>query len=155
MILTVKKIQEAMKTDDFWMNTDSYGANVINQAVKGGYVLRLSHTQVQWKDQEAIDRLDNLVKCNKIHDDWKIYTADEVFETVSEMFESKLAKDIFENYEHVAKSKYALISTQFQKGYRLGNQIVYELLLDEGFKVLNELTVHSMLSNTCSNLIPY
>ena len=65
MILTVKKIQEAMKTDDFWMNTDSYGANVINQAVKEGYVLRLSHTQVQWKDQEAIDRLDNCLQYKK------------------------------------------------------------------------------------------
>ena len=86
MILTVKKIQEAMKSDDFWMNTDSYGANVINQAVKEGYVIRLSHTQVQWKDQEAIDRLDNLVKCEQVDELVKKYTADEVFDTIEEMF---------------------------------------------------------------------
>lgn len=147
MILTVKKIQEAMKSDDFWMNTDSYCANVINQAVKEGYVLRLSHTQVQWKDQEAIDRLDNLVKIEKVDELVKKYTADEIFETIEEMFESECSKRMFLSYEHVVKSKSAMIRKVFQKGYRFGNKIAYELLLEEGFKVLNELHVSSMLDN--------
>ena len=147
MILTVKKIQEAMKTDDFWMNTDSYGANVINQAVKEGYVLRLSHTHVQWKDQEAIDRLDNLVKCEQINELTKKYTADEVFNTFEEMFESDCVKRMFLSYEHVVGNIKAIIRKGFQKGFRFGKNIVYELLLDEGFNVLNELHVSSMLDN--------
>lgn len=57
MILTVQNIQEAMKGDNFWLVPDSTEAEIIKEATEKGYVVRLSHTQVQWKDEEAIKKL--------------------------------------------------------------------------------------------------
>lgn len=48
--LTVKLISDAMKGDKFWLDSTSREAQIIRRATALGYVLRLSHTQVQWTE---------------------------------------------------------------------------------------------------------
>lgn len=147
MILTVESISKSMKDDSFWMFPESVEAQVIEEATKQGYVLRLSHTQVQWKDEESIEKLNRLVKKRVINEKADVYAIDETFDTIDQMFESKIAKEMFEMYTHEIANKKRVIGKDFQKAYRIGNKIVYEVLLDEGFKILHELYVHSCLSS--------
>lgn len=147
MILTVQNIQEAMKGDNFWLVPDSTEAEIIKEATEKGYVVRLSHTQVQWKDEEAIEKVNYSVKKRVVNEKADVYSIDETFDTIDQMFESKIAKEMFEMYTNEIANKKRVLGKSFQKAYRIGNKIVYEVLLDEGFKILHELYVHSCLSS--------
>jgi hypothetical protein len=48
--LTVKLIGEAMTGNKFWLDSTSQEAWIVSRATALGYVLRLSHTQVQWTE---------------------------------------------------------------------------------------------------------
>lgn len=155
MTLTAHLIQTALNGNQFWMDKESLDFKVIEEATSLGYVRRNSHTQAEWTSQEAIDKLNYSIKKNKIDDDVCMYIVDEVFENVDEMIESKIGKEIYSGYENNIASKKRLLAPLFQKAYRIGNKIVYELLLAEGFKVLHELHLHSSLTNQafCSYVI--
>lgn len=49
--MTIRQIQQAMETSNFWLHAESRDANIINEAVCRGYVRRISHTQVEWTDE--------------------------------------------------------------------------------------------------------
>lgn len=57
--LTVESIHNSIQGNNFWLKPDSKEAKIVNQAIKEGYLRRTSHTQVEWKDQAAIDKLKN------------------------------------------------------------------------------------------------
>lgn len=59
MKLTVNTIDDAMRGNAFWLNPNSEAAAIVEEAARLGYIRRISHTQVEWKEEgiEAARRL--------------------------------------------------------------------------------------------------
>jgi hypothetical protein len=49
--LTIHTIDAAMKNNEFWLNQNSEAAAIVEEAAKLGYIRRISHTQVEWKEE--------------------------------------------------------------------------------------------------------
>lgn len=114
MILTLTSVDKAMKGNNFWMFPKSREAQVIDEATKQGFVLRLSHTQVQWKDEKAIEVLKNSIQ-------FKIEAKKHVC-IYSETFENylKISNDVNMGGFKAFKELY---KTFFQKAFLLPYQV--------------------------------
>ena len=49
--LTLEEVDQALKGNKYWLDSNSKEAKIIEEATKKGYVLRTSHTQAEWTEK--------------------------------------------------------------------------------------------------------